>query len=192
MYQPKIVVGNFFEDKVMKLFGLIRMDPYALGTVPDLVSRTGSFYVEVKSASYTNGGVINREQLYRFDAGINARRFYAFAYHPITENMQRDYPTPRKLRNALSLRTLFLFPFSIAKAHFEHSKQKNTPKHDSFVQMRESTAIDIFSREQKVWKRLCLDINEYAMSQPAEKVRIITRQGNLEQEILDSFEPKFL
>ncbi|MFH0831490.1 MAG: hypothetical protein V1886_01325 [archaeon] len=51
MYQAKIVVGDFFEQKVMQLFDLVRADSHAFGEVPDLVSRDGSFFVEVKASA---------------------------------------------------------------------------------------------------------------------------------------------
>ena len=192
MYQAKIVVGNFFEQKVMQLFDLVRTDPHAFGEVPDLVSRDGSFFVEVKASAYNNGGVINKTQMLRFDRKISTKRFYAFAYHSINKCMQRDYPTEDELNNALNLRSLYLFPFSIIKAHFERSEKITNPKHDDFVQLKERTAHDIFEGDSKAWNHLGLSISEYKKIQTHGKVHIATRQGHLEQQILSSFHPEFL
>ena len=101
MYHTTKIVGDFFEQEVMRLFRLVRTDPNASGILPDLVSGDNSFFVEVKASAYNNGGVINRGQLYRFDKDVDRRRFYAFAFHPISRHMQRDYPTEKKLRSAL-------------------------------------------------------------------------------------------
>lgn len=192
MYQAKIVVGDFFEQKVMQLFDLVRADSHAFGEVPDLVSKEGSFFAEVKASAYNNGGVINKAQLLRFDRKISAKRFYAFAYHSIGRNMQRDYPTEDKLKNALNLKSLYLFPFSIIKAHFDMSEKITNPKHDDFVQLKERTAQDIFDWAIRAWSHLGLSISEYKRIQPHEKIHIVTREGYLEHQILSSFHPEFL
>jgi hypothetical protein len=192
MYSATQIVGDFFEKKVMGIFELERTDPHALGVAPDLVSRDGSFYVEVKASAYNNGGVINKRQLYGFDEDIEVRRFYAFVYHSIAGHMQRDYPTEKMLRNALDLRSLFLFPFSITKAHFENSKKRKNPKHDDFVQLRESLAQRIFRLDEKAWEHLGLKMSDYNMIRPHEKINIVTRSGHLEQQILDSFYPELV
>ncbi len=171
----------------MQLFDLTRTDPHALGFVPDLVSKDNFFYVEVKASAYDNGGVINKHQLYRFDERIETRRFYAFVYHSINRNMERDYKTEEDLRNALDLRSLFLFPFSIAKAHLEKSKKTTHPKHDDFVQIRESLAQKIYDGVEDVWKHLNLETKDYKRTKPHEKIHIITKEGHLEKEILRSF-----
>jgi hypothetical protein len=192
MYDAKHVVGDFFEQKVMGLFDLVRTDQNMLGVVPDLISRDGSFYVEVKASAYDNGGVINKTQLYRFDEEIFIRRFYAFAFHSINRHMQRGYPTENGLRSALDLRTLFLFPFSVTKAYFEKSKKRVHPKHDDFVQLRENLARKIFEGHRDTWEYLGLRQEEYKKAKPHEKIHILTRNGYLEQQILDSFHPEFL
>jgi len=191
MYHAKSVVGNFFEDKVMQLFDLARLDQSAAGNVPDLVSGDCSFFVEVKASAYDNGGVINKTQLYKFDKEITIRRFYAFPFHSI-RNMIRNYPTEDDLRKALDLRSLFLFPFSIPKAHFENSKKRKNPKHDDFVQMRERQAFDIFNGDPTIWDHLKLPEEKYKKSRPHEKVYILTRDGHLEKDILDSFHPELV
>ena len=192
MYHATQIVGDFFERKLREIFDLERADPKALGVVPDLVSRDGSFYVEVKASAYDNGGVINRGQLYRFDEGIDVRRFYAFAYHSIARHMQRDYPTEKGLRSALGLKSLFLFPFSITKAHFENSKKRKHPKHDDFVQLRESLAQRVFGLDEEIWEHLGLEKEKYQMTRPHEKIHIVSREGYLEQQILDSFHPDLI
>ncbi|MFH0831491.1 MAG: hypothetical protein V1886_01330 [archaeon] len=106
--------------------------------------------------------------------------------------MQRNYPTEDELKNALSLRSLYLFPFSIIKAHFDKSEKITNPKHDDFVQLKERTAHDIFEGGSRAWNHLGLGITEYKKIQAHEKVHIATRQGYLEQQILSSFRPGFL
>lgn len=192
MYSTQKVVGDWGEEKVMQLFNLRRTDAKLEGRVPDLSSKYGSkFYVEVKTSAYNNGGVINRLQLFRFDEKINIRRFYAFLYHSITKNMQRNYPSAKKLREALDVRSLYLFPFSIAKAHFINSEATTTEKHDDFVQLDESETEDIFRGRQAMWQHLGLDKKNYKKLRLHEKVRLITRDGNLEEQISTSFRPEF-
>jgi len=188
MYEPRLVVGAFFEQKLIEIFDWKLADTKNEGEVPDLVSRDGSFFVEVKASAYNNGGVIKRTQLYTFDRSVRVRRFYAFAYHSISRlvSMAKEYPTEEKLREALDLRSLYLFPFSIVKAHFEKSRKRTNPRHDDFVQLRESLAQKIFDSDEETWARLGLPRRKYRMTQPHEKVHIITREGYLENEILES------
>lgn len=193
MYSAQKVVGRWGEDKVMPAFNLERADRNMLGNVPDLISKyRPKFYVEVKTSAYNNGGVINRLQLFRFDEKINVTRFYDFLYHSITKNMQKNYSTPKKLREALDVRSMYWFPFSIVKAHFINSEATTTEKHDDFVQLDESEAEDIFKGRQAMWQHLGLDKKNYKKLRLHEKVRLITRDGNLEEQISTSFRPEFL
>jgi hypothetical protein len=194
MYYPRQIVGNFFEEKVMQLFDLTCADTEKSGEVPDLVSRDGSFFVEVKGSSFNNGGVIKRNQLYKFDKHINVRRFYAFAYHSIDthRSMQRDYPTPNRLKQALDFRSLYLFPFSIVKAYFEGNQEEENPKRDYFVKLREDVAQAIFEGDKTTWIKLGLKSSQYDRVSAHEKVHIVTRQGHLEKQILDSLRLEFV
>jgi hypothetical protein len=186
-YDPKQVVGAFFEQAIMILFDLVKADKDNTGEVPDLVSRTNSFFVEVKAASYARGGVINEKQLYRFDETICLRKFYAFAYHSICRDMQKDFPSPELLREALDIKSVYLFPFSIVKAYFENSKKRKKNEEDNFVQLRENQAQDIFEGGEQMWARLGLEFEKYKRASPTKKVHIVTRQGYLEEEISSSF-----
>ena len=192
MYDPRRIVGDFFEQRVMELFGLIRTDVEQVGDVPDLVSRDGSFFVEVKASSHSNGGVINKSQLCRFDDQIDKRRFYAFAYHPIAKHMARDYPTKEELRDALEMRSLFLFPFSVTKAYFEASRKKSPSGHDVFVQLKESDAKRIFYQDNDIWNYIGLRPEDYSYENPHELVYIVTSGSYLKDEILYSLDLKLL
>jgi hypothetical protein len=195
MYDSRRVIGKFFEHKVIQLFDLAIADSEDSGRVPDLVSRDGSFYVEVKSSAYNNGGVINENQLNRFNKKIQAktsRRFYAFVYHPIAKNIQEQFPTEQELSEALSIRSLYLFPFSIVRAYFSHNPKIKTPKHQSFVQLRENQAQRIFAGDEDIWQCLRLNPKHYRPLNLHDKVKIMTRNGHLEQQILDSFHPEFI
>ena len=189
-FDSREVVGDFFEEKVSKLFSLEWADIRELGHLPDLVSKDRTFFVEVKAAAYYNGGVINMGQLGRFDREITVRRFYAFAYHSINRGQAHLFQTKEALGDALDLRSLYLFPFSIAKAHFEKSKKISNPKHDDYVQLRESLAKRIFEKDEKVWRTLGLDLNQYKAVSPHERVHIMTRFGYMEQQLLDLFHPE--
>ena len=188
-YNPQRVVGNFFEPIVMNIFQLAKSDSE---DKPDLVSPDGSFYMEVKASSFKNGGVVKANQLWRYDQKINARRFYAFPFHLATD-IQDNYHTARALRQALSLRSLYIMPFSVVRAYFQVTNKKQYPYGaDSFVLMRESLANKIFTGEREVWDKLGLDKREYKMTQPHGRVYLITRNGNLENELLASFHPEFV
>jgi len=191
-YDPREVVRSVFEEKVSRIFSLEWADVRNLGHVPDLVSRDRSFFVEVKAAAYDNGGVINMGQMRRFDMNVMSRRFYAFAYHSINRGKMKDFPTEEGLRQALIMRSLYLFPFSIVKAHFEKSWKISNPKHDTYVQLRESLARKIFEKDAETWSRLGLDPNLYNMARPHDRIFITTRNGYLEQQLLDSLKTEDL
>lgn len=186
MYRTEQVVGDVFENKVMDLFDLVKADSQMTGMNPDLFSQDQSFCFEVKASSYTNGGVINKTQLKRFGKKVNVRRFYAFAYHSITKDMKKDYPNKDALIKALDFRSLYILPFSVVDAHFDSSKKRVTPLHDTYVQLIESLAEKIFTFDDNEWKRLRLKKNKYKTIRPCEKVNIMTSNGNLEQELLGS------
>ncbi len=189
MKDARTIVGNLFEAKAKDLFGLSSSD---IDKQPDLVSKDGSFYIEVKASSYSNGGVINKKQLLKFDKRINTRRFYAFAYHSLCKNMQKNYKTEKTLRKALDLRSLFLFPFSVVKNYFNNSYKRINPGHDIFVQLIESKARKIFEGNKDAWIHLGLCYDNYKATSPHEKVHILTRSGHLEQKILSGFHPEYL
>lgn len=184
---PRKTIGNFFEQKITRMLDLERTPGY----VPDLTSRDGSYYIEVKASAFDNGGVINRRQLYTFDR-LSVKRFYAFAYHPISKrvNIESTYLTEEDLRKALMLKSVFIFPFSIIKAYFERMPKKSHPQHDDFVQLEEKRALAIFSKEAEIWERLFLPSITYKATQPHERVHLLTKNGNLEQEILKAFHPE--
>ena len=153
MNDPRKIVGDFYEELLMNLFGLKRADREVLGNVPDLIASDGSFFMEVKAGASYHGGVINKSQLQRFDDITNMRRFYAFFHHSINKDMRKRYPTEGKLRIALAEKfvSLYIFPFSLTKAHFERSKLIATPKHDDYVQLNRSTAERIYRDNPEEW-----------------------------------------
>lgn len=180
------VVGEWGETQAILMFDLIKTRRC---DVPDLVSQDGSFYVEVKASCYGNGGVINRGQLEFFNEVMYPRRFYLFPYHS-QQDLEARFATEDEMKAALDLRSVFMFPYSIVNAHFHTSKIRAPRKHDCFVQMPEKTARDIFGGDYRSWRKLGLDRERYKFSQPQDKVHIVTREGYLEQQILDSFHPK--
>lgn len=184
MRDVRMIVGDLFEKKVKNLFDL--SDKTGFNISPDLISKEGSFYVEVKASSYVNGGVINKKQLSKFDKKINTRRFYAFTYHSLWKNMRKDYSTEKNLIKALDLRSLFLFPFSVVKAYFDNSYKRINSGHDIFVQLIESKATKIFEKDKDTWAHLGLNYNNYKTASPHEKIHILTRNGHLEQTILST------
>ena len=190
MYNVSNVVGDFFEELLMGLFDSIRTDSTLSGEFPDLISRDGSFYMEVKSGSYLNCAIIKEKQLRKFN-NLAMKRFYDVAYHSL-KNMSGNYPTEDELRANLDLKSLFVFPISIINAHFEMSSKNDHPSGDTFVRLRESMAYKIFGLDEKVWEELKINPDDYKTVNLHEKVHIMTRGGHLEQEILNSFRPEFL
>lgn len=187
MIDHRKIVGNFFEEKVSEIFNLERTDRTDL---PDRISKDKRFYVEIKGSSYINGGVIKKGQLYKFDDMINARRFYAFGYHSICKNMERDYKTEKSLLKALDLKSVYLFPFSIVKAHYENSRERyyqDYSQHKTiyFVQINEGKAKKIFNKNKEVWKALSLDTANYKFFMKR-NIYVITREGNLEEAIKEA------
>ncbi len=186
-YNPRNVIGEHFEELVSQLFGLVRIDQKAESKVPDLVSEDGSFYVEVKASHFGNGGVIIGEQLFRFDREINPRRFYAFVYHSLT-NIKNSYPTTKVLKNALDMKSFFLFPFSIVKAFYKNSKTKKSKVGTEFAQLKEEQAKSIFYKENEMWKFLKLNMGDYNKKNH-KKLYVMTRRKHLETEIMKSVIP---
>jgi hypothetical protein len=191
-FNARLIVGEFFEEKLMKLFDLIRIDKKSgeiPGKVPDLISKDYSFYVEVKASAYNNGGVIKGEQLSKFDKEIEKRRFYAFAYHSIkrSTSMHENYKTEGELRKALDLRSLYIFPFSIIKAHYNHSAKQPYIDRGMYAQLNEIEAEKIFLGNTETWAKLNLDREKYIPAKLNEKVKIMTREGYLEKNLRDSF-----
>jgi hypothetical protein len=187
MKDVRMIVKNKFEKRVAKIFGLVFPDKKYQDIWPDLISKDGSFLVEVKASSYVNGGVINKKQLNKFDKQTNKRRFYAFPYHSITKDMGKNYPTKKALEEALDLKSLFLLPFSIVKSHFDNSHKRETPHHDTFVQLIESKAENIFGGNKKTWTHLKLCYDYYKPISPHKRIHILTKNGYLEEKILSSF-----
>jgi len=50
----------------------------------------------------------------------------------------------------------------------------------------------IFEKDPEIWKRLGLDPNQYRMARPQDRIFITTRNGYLEQQLMDSFRPEFI
>jgi hypothetical protein len=90
------------------------------------------------------------------------------------------------LRAALDLRSLYVFPFTIVKAHFEHSHKRTNPYHDTFVQLCESRAKAIYDGDRSAWSNLGLRKSSYRFISPHEKLHLVTREGYLEKEIIKS------
>jgi len=180
---PREIVGSFFEKKVADLFALRKADQSNSGDLPDLVSADGCFFVEVKASAYNNGGVIKKAQLLRFDSTINRRRFYAFAYHSIGKNMQKRFPTRKRLEAALDLRSVYLLPFSIVLTYFDRSKKRINQKYGEFVQLRESVAGQIFTLQDEAWTRLHLNRVDYMTTKLHERVYVMTRKDHLLKDI---------
>ena len=187
-YQTTRVVGNFYEGLVGSLFNCKRLDINFSGKLPDLVSSGQLFYIEVKASAFHNGGVINKGQLYGFGDWLQGTLFYSFAYHstPKGVNLGKTYETEGELVQALDLRSLFLFPYSIVKAHFETSPVKTNLNHDDFVQLRECPASKIFGFDQATWCKLGLKKERYKTHKPHSRVNIITEHDYLTEQILDS------
>ncbi len=189
-YDPRKAVGDWGESIVRNAFDLKETEDNDL---PDLVSEDGSFYVEVKTTAFNNGGVIKGRQLAKFDEIINTRRFYAFVFHSLTGNMGRTYRTESRLYSALSLKSLYILPFSVVSAHFDASKKKPYPGGDVFVQLNERHAKHIFSGDYGIWKvSLNLSPTAYSRKELHERVRLITRNSKLENRIIKSFDSEVI
>ncbi|MBW3002657.1 hypothetical protein KY338_05860 [Candidatus Woesearchaeota archaeon] len=191
-YDPRKTVGNWGEAIVREAFNLVSTENEEL---PDLISKDGSFYVEVKTSAYNNGGIIKGKQLARFDEQVNKRRFYAFAFHQISiaVRLKKKYCTTGKLYTALTLKSLYLLPFSVVMAHFDASKKKPYKGEDVFVQLNEKQAEHICSGDYGIWRvSLQLLPISYSRCRLHEKVQVITKDGALEHRIKKAFNPKVI
>ena len=189
-YDPRKAAGDWGESIVMCAFDLISTDDPKL---PDYVSRDGSFYVEVKTSTFNNGGIIKGRQLTRFDEITNTRRFYAFVFHKLTGNMGKTYRTKGRLYSALSLKSLYILPFSLVSTHFHNTKKKPYPDGDVFVQLNEKQAEHIFSGDYGIWKvSLNLSPTAYSRKELHERVTLVTRNAMLEDRITKAFKPEVI
>jgi hypothetical protein len=184
---PKQVVGEFFEKYVKRRFNLTKTSKKEL---PDLISKEYPFYVEVKASQH--GNVIKEKQLKRFDTEIDARRFYALCYHPL-KDLKKNYQDECSLFSALynCKRSIYMFPFSIVKAHFETGKKQDYGKNDRFVHFRKNQASDIFDEDMETWKELGLKSGDYRCSYKHPQVFLITRKNDcaLEAMVRNSYTP---
>lgn len=186
MKDSRTIIGKFLQEKVRKSFGLKESKKEIGKILPDLYHPKGIYTMEVKTSAYNNGGVINMKQLYSIDKQTQDIRFYAFIFHPLTK-VEGVYQTEFGLKRALCTKSLFILPFSITKAHFENSKLRRNEKHDSYVQLTESQAFEIFNEDKSVWERLQLSPQSYKMTNLHERVKLITREGNLEEVMINDF-----
>jgi hypothetical protein len=183
-YNVQRVVGDFFEDFVQNAFDLVRSGSNDL---PDLMAKDGSYFVEVKAGSYNNCGVLKQNQLLRYNEEIKQKRFFAFCFHPLTGKLGAKYIDPAALRNALSLHSLYLLPFSLVWAHFSNANINDYPGGDHVVKMRLNNTTKIFNMDKAEWERLSLNRDDYQKTKPHKKVHLITRGGDLEKELLERF-----
>jgi len=159
MYNIQQAVGRFFERLLAKEFGLRIIDGRMSSKVPDL--KCDKFYIEVKASRYDNGGVIKKFQLRNFGT-LEMECLYAFPYHEAQVPMRRYYPTERSLERSLQMKSLYILPFEVAKAHYTHFERRPYRKTgDDFTQIRESLARDIFGGKAEVWSKLQLNFDNY-------------------------------
>lgn len=179
-YDSKQVIGTYFEKKTMDIFGLKQTKNKRL---PDLISEDDSFYVEVKASAWNN--VIKEKQLMEHLKIIPQKKFYAAWFHNIWN--ASDY-SKNELISALdcSSKKVYLLPISIIKAHFDNGLVEYHPSKKNFVRLRRNHAKKIFSGDAEFWENIKLDIKEYKKIQPYAGMFIITKNGTLEERILDS------
>jgi hypothetical protein len=194
-YSPQRVIGKYFEDNMLKLFGCLRRSD-----IFDLESKNGTFYVEVKSSAYDNGGVITVDQLKRYEKFNDVPRFYFLPYHNLPTKRSKiteSFDKPAKLRKALRLEHFFIFPYSIVDAYEKYletnGKIRKTNSHGDFVQMRLSKTRNIFNRNSTEWDDLGLDCNDYDF-QDDHGIQIVsnTKYNHLVNELMDSMHPDVL
>lgn len=190
-YDPRKAVGTWGEPVVQYAFDLLSTDNEEL---PDYVSKDGAFYVEVKTSAFDNGGIIKSRQLAKFDETVNERRFYAFAFHNISTrvNLGKTYKTIGLLYSALCLKSLYLLPYSVVKAHFSKSCKRPHPNRGEFVQLDEKQAEDIYQGEYGTWANLELMTMGYCRTKLHERVKLITRGGMLEHRIRNAFNQRII
>jgi len=169
---PKQVIGQYFEGYVRVIFDLVCTGKKEL---PDLVSKDGLFYVEVKSSN--GGSVIKEAQLKRFNEITDARRSYALCFHPLT-NIEETCPEEGGLIYALNTceKYVYLFPFSVIKAHFEAGPKQTYREADGFVHFRQNQARDIFDKNVDAWDRLGLDMSDYNTESDCPRIYILKRK----------------
>ncbi|MBW3005152.1 hypothetical protein KY310_04955 [Candidatus Woesearchaeota archaeon] len=186
-YDPRKAVGDWGETIVREAFNLVSTEDEEQ---PDYLSEDGSFYVEVKTSAFDNGGIIKGKQLARFDEQVNKRRFYAFVFHqiPTAIRLRKKYRTTGRLYSALALKSLYLLPFSIVAAHFNASNKKPYRKGDVFAQLTEQQAEGICTGDYGMWGlHLKIAPTTYSRRRLHERVILITNGGMLEDRIAKSF-----
>lgn len=202
-YEPSHVIGDYFEGRISKLFDLVRIDIREEGNVPDLRARDKSFYVECKGASVRNGGVVKGGQCDLFNQNIDRtkqRIFFAFAYHPLWQKLSEAFSSNQGLRCALTRHSdefqFYIFPFSVVLAFYDKSHKRYRfswrQKKEPYTTMRYNESKEIFEFDEERWHWLGLDPREYKPRELHERVHLLTRQGNLEDRLVNSFHPEAL
>jgi len=199
-YSVPKAVGEFFEIKLAKIFGLIRIDGPDKEKIPDLATRTLDFHIESKGSQKSNGGVIKKPQLLHFEKEYNCP--YAFSYHPllqIAKNFPKKKDLFKELNKKLNYLGTFIFPLEIIKAFYPLKREDimNYPEYpgrpsDNYVQMIESEARDIFEGVPSIWKQLKLKYNKYKKSQPHEKIHILYEKQHTLDSLLENFNPRYV
>ena len=192
MTDSKQVVGEVFEGIVADLFNLKINSNGSTKFIPDLISEDGDLHMEVKSALYSNGGVIRRNQLKKFYRTYGRTCFYAFAYHSV-KNIERKAMDEETLRDKLSLKSLYVFPINVVSAHFRCTPKRKTTHNSDFVQLRESLAKKIFEMDDDAWKKLNIGKVGHTQKTLHENIFVLNRKDySIDQKLMESFNPSYI
>jgi len=178
-------IGNYFEGLLSKMFNLERGDRNFSHKEPDLIGNT--FVMEVKSSRFDNGGVIKGRQLKYLESTYFNDCLYAFPYHELRTPIWKHYPAERSLKRALGLKSLYIFPFSVAKARYETGyRRPYRYTGDDFVQINESLAAKIFASDKTIWEKLQLNPRKFpkAKLKGANNIFIMTEHRDMMDELL--------
>ena len=197
-YSVSKAVGRYYEKKLAKIFGLIRLGGSDKDKVPDLATKTRDFYLESKASQRSNGGVIKKTQLLYFDKVYHCP--YAFSYHPLKHIAKRF--TKKELlftelnKNQNYLGT-YIFPIEIVKSFYPLQREDTMKypeypdrKNDDYVQMTENEAKAIFDGKKNIWNMLGLKPTRFKKAEPHEKIHILYRKQHTLDSLMDNFNPK--
>ncbi len=198
MYTIRNTVGEFFEKKIAKVFGLYTTNAAKAGKrVLDLSTKDNCCAFECKAGFKSSGGIILEKQINPVQRPLPwINMFYVFGYHTL-RRIQKNYGTEEELLTALdsNITSYHIIPEMIVSAYFKSKVPRNITARngsvrDRYVPMPESNARKIFYEDQRIWAQMKLSPDKFHTISPHEKVFVTAQSPEMLETLLKHFDSK--
>ena len=198
MYTIRNTVGDFFESKIAYIFGYYNTKYAKAGRrMLDLSTRDNSCAFECKAGRSLAGGVILEKQIHPPQQQLPwINMFYVFGYHNL-KIMKDKYKTKKELLIALdsNINSYYIMPNVVVSAYFNSRtprpiNEKAGTIRDMNVQMPESRARKIFSKDQGIWEQMNLSPDNFYRAQSQEKVFVMAQSPELLETLINDLAAK--